>query len=123
MLPQLQQEGREQVLELVALPEDLGLGEALRGREALEGLDEAGFERVLDIGVDGPGPGLHRAVVGTLSRRMEADGRAEGEQLALRRREIHQRRGPAVAGQGHHRIGGAEIDADRTSHGAQSFGR
>ena len=78
-----QQEGREQVLEPVAAAEDVGFLKQRAGGEALERLDEAGLGRVLHIGLDGPRTGLDRASVGLVGVGMEAQRRAEGEELAV----------------------------------------
>ena len=109
MVAELEQEGREQVFEGVAPAQNLGLGEVGRGREGLEGLDEPRLQRVLHIGLDGPGAGLHRAFGGLLGRGVEGQGRAEGEELALGRRKPHQPGRLARQGEGHDGVGGAEV--------------
>jgi hypothetical protein len=122
----LQQEGGEQVLEAVAPAENLGLGEALLGSEALERLDEARLGRVLDIGLDGPRPGGDRPFAGEVGRRVERQARAEGEQLLLGGLELDQMGRPIGAGQGQDGVGGPEVDPETvtsTVHGRASFCR
>ncbi len=121
--PQFQEEGGEQVLEPVAPAQHLGLGEALRRREALEGLDKAGFRRVLHVGLDGPGPGRDGPVGRSLAR-MERQAAAKGEQLlpggvfdafrkqGIWRREADEMRRSSRVGQGHDRVGRPEVDAE-----------
>src|SRR5690606_10212972 len=107
-----QEEGREQVLELVPTAEDLRLGEAFAGRERLERLDEAGVDRVLDVGVDGPGTGLDGPLARPLGRGDVGQGRAEGEDLALWGRKAHEAGRTAGLGERDDGVGRAEVDAD-----------
>ncbi|MNN22579.1 hypothetical protein D3C81_1359430 [compost metagenome] len=107
MVLQPQQEGRQQVLEAIAAVVDPRLGEGGAGGEGLERLDEARLQRVLDVGFDGPGPGLDhpfgRAAVAGLMQ-LEAQRRAEGEQVLLLDLEPDQGRRAVAVGQRHHRL-------------------
>jgi hypothetical protein len=66
--------------------QDAGLGEDRAGGVRLERLDEAGFQRVLDIGVDGEGAGLEDAALGVVGRAKDRAERKVGEPaISIRR--------------------------------------
>jgi hypothetical protein len=116
--PELQQKGREQILEAVAAAQHLGFAEGGRGGEGLERLDEAGFGRVFDIGVDRPGTGGDgRARSGRSGGAWNDRAGAEGEQFGFRRGEPHEARILTALPQGDDRIGGAEVYAERRRRG------
>ncbi len=113
MLAHLQQEGAQQVLEGEPPPQDLGVGEQGRGGVALERLDEPRLQRLLDIGVDRPRPGLDHAAGRVVVGCVETQGRAEGvERLAVMIEAGEARLAPALV-EGDDRVGRAEINADR----------
>ena len=116
MVAQALVEGGQQILEGVAFVVDPGFGKGGAGGEGLERLDEAGLQRILDIGGDGPGPGLDHTL-GRLAVHarmgLEAERRAEGGRLALDRVEGDEMGEAVGIGQGDDRIGRAEIDPDR----------
>jgi hypothetical protein len=109
---QAQHEGRQQVLELVAPAVDVGFVEQRAGGVALERLDETGVERLVDIGLDRPGPGLDHPRLGISVVRLEAERGAEGDDLAGLGVERHQVGAARPVDGRDDRVGGAKVDAD-----------
>jgi hypothetical protein len=89
-------------------------------RIGLERLDEAGLQRLFDVGVDGPGPGFHHPFAGIVQAGVEGQRRAEGDHGVVVVGEVHQPRLAVGARQRDHRVGGAEVDADSRRAHAQS---
>jgi len=123
MGPQPQHEGRQHVLEGVAAAQDAGFLEERAGRIALERLDEACLERLLDIGFDRPRAGLDDPPAGVVRIGVKAQRRAEGDDVLVLGGEGHQLGQAVRSDLGEHRVGGAEIDADRARrrHGSLPF--
>ena len=115
MIAQFEQEGRKHVFEHVTATQDLGFGEAGRGGKTLKGLDEPGFQRILDVGLNSPWAGFDGTFAGPIGGRVERQSRAEGKDVAFWGWKPSHHSRALRSSQGDDCVGGAEIDADTES--------